>query len=639
MMKSNNQILVSFICVYNNKRFFNLMLSSIKETNLSYNYEIVGIDNTKGEFKSMVAALNAAMKMAKGDVLVFLHQDIVFNKNADLNFLITKCINNIALYGVFGVKNLGKNKKSVSCITDLWSEYDGLSENQIEEVFTIDECLFACNKGLFNYIQFDNNLCRYWDFYAVDLALQCQREKIPVFSIGLKLTHYSRGNIKTKAFRAVEKELLKKYKLDFDIITYPCGWNYTNSLKTLRGKAKKTLKKCVNAMKKLVYKLLHPRKTFHKLHIFLQSSFVHLKLRFSNNSMDKKIVLVTHSSSKTGAPLLALNISKRFISAGYNVVCISLDIDGEGGLYEEFKKQSTYFLTRPSAKTMRLLKRKGYKKFLINSIASAPIIRFLDGPDIQITYLIHELPDVIMRLNLVKYVDCIDNVSNVIVFPSKFTKEKFENTFGKNKTNTIVRPQGLYQCCNIDIDKEVAKNEISKILKINPNKKILLCVGTGDKRKGVDLFYKLASKMQKHSEYVFVWIGPIYYKLDAELLNLPNVHHIQYIDNEALLYKFYRSATFYLMMSRNEPFGTIILESFNAETPVIAFDEAGGYLDILKNNETGFLVKYLNLDDYEQTILKKQKCKELNQITKNAKSLLNHFRFDDYIDFLIGTFK
>ena len=639
MNKNENPILVSFICIYNKERFYNLMLNSIKTTNIRYVYEIVGINNSNNEHKSMVEALNFAKKVAKGSVFVFLHQDILFNSSTNLNLLVDICLKQIALCGVFGVRNDGDQKKSISCITDLWREYDGLTENEIQECFTIDECMFACNKLLFEQVDFDEKLCKYWDFYAVDLSLQCQLANIPVYSVGLKLTHYSKGNINTKYFKKVERKLLKKYRDDFNIITYPCGWNYTSSKAIAKRRRKEKGIKNKERIKGFLYTFLHLKKFLHKIKRKIEKHLEHLRLCFEKKGIDNKIVLVTHSTSKTGAPLLALNIIKELRKNNYSVVCLSMDIDGEGGLYGDFKAVSKFFFSKPSYKIICLLKRKGYSNFLINSFASASILKYLPKENISITYLIHELPDVIMRLNQVKYIDDVDKYSNVIVFPSRFTKEQYEKAFGKNETKTIIKPQGLYQCGNLNIDRNIAKAEVCRLLQIEPNKKILLSIGTGDKRKGIDLFYELALNMQKYPDYIFVWVGPIYYKLDIKYQNLHNVRHVEYIDDKSLLYKFYRSATFYLMISRNEPFGTIILESFTAETPVIAFEKAGGYLDILVNNETGFLVKYLDVYEYEKTIIEKQSYEKLNYVINNAKLLLKKFKFDEYVECLIDTFR
>ena len=637
MRTIDKKILVSFICVYNSERFFKLMFNSIKLTNISYDYEIVGIDNTNNQYKSMVAALTAAQKKANGNIMVFLHQDVVFSNESNLNWLIENCVKKCALYGVFGVENYGASKKSISSITDLWCEYDGLKKDEIREVFTIDECLFACNKKLLDKINFDSKLCKHWDFYAVDLALQCQLANIPVYSIGLKLIHYSKGNTKTKAFKSVEKRLINKYRNNFSIITYPCGWSYTSHAKIFKQQLFKLYASVRRFTKTLGYKMLHPKTFSPKIHRFFHNCSQHLSLKFDIQKDDKKIVFVTHSTSKTGAPLLGYNIVKELIRKKYKVTTISLDIDGEGNLYKDFKRVSTHFFSKPSSKTLRLLKNKGYKRYIFNSFASAPILSKIYDKDVDATFLIHELPDVIMKLDLVKYIETVDKCSKTIIFPSNFTKNRYEEKFGKNKSYTIVRPQGIYQCKDIDISREEAKKEICKMLNIDLKKEILLCVGTGDERKGVDLFYKLASNMVRQKKYEFVWIGPFYYKLESQYIDLPNVYHIKYVDSEELLYKFYKSATFYLMISRSEPFGTVVLESFSAGTPVIAFDNAGGYLDVLKNNSTGFLVKYLDLNNYMQVIVKKRTTKELLNVINNAKKVLSNFKFSDYVTYLIDT--
>ena len=67
----------SIICVYNNEDILNSFLLK----SLSYqtvDYDLILIDNRFHDFNSATSALNYGSKKAKGEYLLFCHQDIKF---------------------------------------------------------------------------------------------------------------------------------------------------------------------------------------------------------------------------------------------------------------------------------------------------------------------------------------------------------------------------------------------------------------------------------------------------------------------------------------------------------------------------------------------------------------------------------
>lgn len=68
---------ISLITVYNNASELADMTESAKNQK-NVDVEFISLDNTNGDFSSAAKALNYGAMQANGDVLVFLHQDIVF---------------------------------------------------------------------------------------------------------------------------------------------------------------------------------------------------------------------------------------------------------------------------------------------------------------------------------------------------------------------------------------------------------------------------------------------------------------------------------------------------------------------------------------------------------------------------------
>jgi hypothetical protein len=67
--------MISVVCVYNDEGVLKAnLLSSLKKQDAEY--ELILVDNTKGIFQSLPKALNYGGSEAKGQYLMFVHQDV-----------------------------------------------------------------------------------------------------------------------------------------------------------------------------------------------------------------------------------------------------------------------------------------------------------------------------------------------------------------------------------------------------------------------------------------------------------------------------------------------------------------------------------------------------------------------------------
>ena len=75
-MERGKERMISVICVYNNKEILNdFLIKSIKQQSF-IDYELILLDNCGSHYKSAVEALNKGAMQAKGDILLFIHQDV-----------------------------------------------------------------------------------------------------------------------------------------------------------------------------------------------------------------------------------------------------------------------------------------------------------------------------------------------------------------------------------------------------------------------------------------------------------------------------------------------------------------------------------------------------------------------------------
>lgn len=223
---------ISIVVVYNNNDLMTQLKKSLKSEILSF--KLFALDNTGGKYKSAASAFNYALSKAdirEAEVIVFCHQDIVFLGNS-LDTIYNIChVNPNMLIGAAGVKNNGKNSKIISSMSleqEGWT-YKTLGKGTMEKVFSLDECLIACNSKIFNEVKFDENVCNTWHLYVTDLCIQCHIKNIDVIVFDADILHLSHGKT-DRSFYICERDLAKKWRKKYKILSYTCGWTYTNPI-------------------------------------------------------------------------------------------------------------------------------------------------------------------------------------------------------------------------------------------------------------------------------------------------------------------------------------------------------------------------------------------------------------------------
>ena len=212
---------LSVICVYNDENVLNSCLRKSMKMQ-SEEMEWIFLDNQKNTYTSAAQALNVGALKASRDYLVFLHQDIVFQSPDDMkNIYQALCEHEKTVLGVAGCliheKDIysnvihGQEKMPAGTAT-----IDGM-----KEVDTLDECLIACSKKVYQSLKFDEILCDGWDLYGVDFCYRAILKKFSVCVLPLALWHVSPGNPK-HAFYACARRLRKKYHNQFSHMRTCC---------------------------------------------------------------------------------------------------------------------------------------------------------------------------------------------------------------------------------------------------------------------------------------------------------------------------------------------------------------------------------------------------------------------------------
>lgn len=182
---------------------------------------------------------------------------------------------------------------------------------------------------------------------------------------------------------------------------------------------------------------------------------------------------------------------------------------------------------------------------------------------------------------------------------------------------------------NKDISEGILKkqkvDEIRKSLGITENN-IILAVGQFIDRKGFDVLLNAFSNMNDDCGLYFVGGKPTKQYLDiVQQNNIKNVHFIGFTEKEKLK-SYYAAADIFVLPTREDIWGLVINEAMAAGLPVITTDRCGAGLELIKNNQNGFLVQVDDVDNLSEKMHLILNNKDLkNKMEKNAIGVIKNY--------------
>lgn len=359
----------------------------------------------------------------------------------------------------------------------------------------------------------------------------------------------------------------------------------------------------------------------------------------TENLQTKKILYVSHDAHFHGAQILSLNIVRTLKEVfQFDVHMI---VKSGGQLENDFSKYATvynlekeYVGEKAQTTLMKTLRHNGITHAICNTVVSGDVLGKLSDLGFKTISLIHELPNLIRQYHMEKNAEIISNKADHIVFPSSFVAEKFNTIAKVPAAKAIVRPQGLYQINPYENDLDTARKNLREELGLDQNCKIVLGAGFADHRKGFDIFVKSAEEVRKQLPNVyFVWVGNIEISMHTQMASfIKQCENLILIPAQKEISLFYSGADLYLMTSREDPFPSVVMEAMNVKVPVIGFENAGGFQDII-TEETGILVPFENELKLQEAIITLIEDDLLRQKYGESSSILikNTFLWKDYI--------
>ncbi len=113
-------------------------------------------------------------------------------------------------------------------------------------------------------------------------------------------------------------------------------------------------------------------------------------------------------------------------------------------------------------------------------------------------------------------------------------------------------------------------------------------------------------------------------KNESQLLGLSRIYFYEPVPN--IEHKYLNSAVF-VLPSRSEGFGMVIIEAMSCGLPVVSFDCPHGPADIITDGHDGFLVENGNIEQFAQRLKELMRCEDL-RMKMGAKAKVTSEKYD-----------
>lgn len=337
----------------------------------------------------------------------------------------------------------------------------------------------------------------------------------------------------------------------------------------------------------------------------------------------KKILIVTHDVTQTGAPILLLNLMKIMVEMGYRFHCIIKN--DFGSLKNEFESvaESCVIYNRTFKKSfinkfrrsIDIKQKKSAIKRLLsdvdlvisNTITNGDILPFIkQHTDVPVISYIHELKLSAETYTKEMYLQNVIHLSDLFLVPSNAVKVFLQESYSVINNKIYILNYFIPEMKG----STTSHNVISNQDKVSTSF-IIGGMGTADWRKGPDIFIQVAKQFfifQPDSDVQFIWKGVIgegiaYKRLmhDIEKAGLKN--KILMLQHSADVSSFFDLIHLFILTSREDPYPLVVLEAAANKVPTICFSDAGGAPEFIQS-DAGAIVDYLDVVSMAGQILK-----------------------------------
>jgi glycosyltransferase involved in cell wall biosynthesis len=336
----------------------------------------------------------------------------------------------------------------------------------------------------------------------------------------------------------------------------------------------------------------------------------------------KKILFLSHDDSRTGAPILLINLKNAIIQSNphfqvdfliKNCNYIIYDIFNKNGTtycINEIGKKSLFerlknkiipdYHSKNQKKKLKKINLNSYDLILSNTITNGDILQLVRKlySGIIVSY-IHEL-SMSSRLytnkrDIQELIQCTD----IFAFPSEVVKKHLIEEYNINSDLLMYLPYFINKpnIINVPVNKK------------SENDFIIGACGTSDWRKGFDVFILVALFIHETSlneKVKFIWKGVTEgIELEKARYDIDKLGLTEFIllsPSGSDMDVFWNSIDLFLLTSREDPFPLVVLEAAAHKIPTIAFEGSGGASEFIAL-DAGMTVTYLSIQSMASSII------------------------------------
>ena len=219
----------------------------------------------------------------------------------------------------------------------------------------------------------------------------------------------------------------------------------------------------------------------------------------------------------------------------------------------------------------------------------------------------------------------IINQCDKVICISKQVKKYFKSEIPKKNKYRII----YYGFSNVDFKSNVNLESIFKKIrvkyKIHKKDFIITNIARHVRQKSLDVLLKAYSiyiRKAKNSKLIMVGNGTENNNLKSLAIKLKINHHICWINNYEKIKDIFLLSDVFILPSKYEGLGLVLLESMSAKTPIIA-SNSSAIPELIKNNYNGFLFKEGNYKDLADKIKLIENKDIRKKFSKNGFKFLN----------------
>ena len=197
-------------------------------------YELCVIDNSRNEY-NIFSAYNEGIRRAKGDILCFMHEDVLFHSENFGKILEQIYLQkDIGAVGIVGAQYMTKvssaawweSSPASGCIIQGQTDSNGIykahleSDGKVEkitDVVVLDGCFITIRANLFKKIKWDDDTFDSFHMYDMDICMQIIREGYRVcITPDILIEHKSLGTLNSSYYESL-RTLKEKWQKQLPI--------------------------------------------------------------------------------------------------------------------------------------------------------------------------------------------------------------------------------------------------------------------------------------------------------------------------------------------------------------------------------------------------------------------------------------